>query len=98
MKPSERIKELRKMGVTGGTHLCVLLECAERKRTRISDLARAAGVSNASVTQTVDKMIEKGLRTRENGKDRRCGECGLTDLGALTILPLHSLLEGGGPE
>jgi DNA-binding MarR family transcriptional regulator len=88
-------RETHRPGTVSFAQNSLLFALAERDEVSSGELASAAGLSPATVTNMLDSLVDVGLVTRTRSEtDRRVVTCRLTDKGREHIAERRARFEG----
>jgi len=89
-----RGRETHRPGAPSFAQYQLLFALADNDGLPSSELAHAADLSPATVTQMLDSLVERGLVTRHRSEsDRRIVTCSLTDAGRELIIQRRELFQ-----
>jgi DNA-binding MarR family transcriptional regulator len=90
-----RGRETHRPGAPSFAQYQLLFSLADRDGLSSGELAQAADLSPATVTQMLDSLVERGLVTRLRSEtDRRIVTCSLTDSGRDVIAQRRAQFQG----
>ena len=90
-----RGRETHRPGALSFAQYQLLFALADHDELSSGELAHAADLSPATVTQMLDALVERGLVTRVRSEtDRRIVTCSLTDSGRDVIARRRALFQG----
>ena len=90
-----RGRETHRPGAPSFAQYQLLFALADHDGLSSGELAQAADLSPATVTQMLDSLVERGLVTRLRSEtDRRIVTCSLTDSGRYVIAQRRALFQG----
>jgi DNA-binding MarR family transcriptional regulator len=94
-----RGRETHRPGAPSFAQYQLLFALADRDGLPSSELAHAADLSPATVTQMLDTLVEHGLVTRARSeRDRRIVNCTLTDAGRELVAQRRARFQGHWDE